>query len=149
METQSIRRTARRVDTAPSSLAGVAAESGDRCPARARGADGRAASAAERLDVAGAGHRGANGATSRRLDVAGAPGGPGRSRRAHGGAEATGWALRRSSLTFDTFLITRPEEVHVSPPYVGPHTPQAAAVQANAAKLLAVRRGDNLHDGSI
>ena len=36
--------------------------------------------------------------------------------------------------------------MHVSPPFVGPHTPQAAAVQAKAPKFLAVRRGDNLHD---
>ena len=105
----------------------------------------------ERLDVAGAGPRSANGTAPRRVDVAGAPCGPGRSRRADGGAEASDWALRRS-LTFDQilrFLITRPEEVHVSPPFVGPHTPQPAAVQAKAAKLLAVRRGDNLHDGRI
>ena len=53
-------------------------------------------------------------------------------------------------LTFDhilRFLITRPEEVHVSPPLVRPHTPQLTAVQAEAAKLRAVWRRDNLHDG--
>ena len=55
---------------------GRSAESRDRRPARARGADGGAAAAAERLDVAGA------------------PGdGPGRPRRADGGAEASGAAV--------------------------------------------------------
>ena len=39
--------------------------------------------------------------------------------------------------------------MHVSPPLVRPHTPQLTAVQAKAAKLRAVRRRDNLHDGRI
>ena len=67
-------------------------------PARPRGENRGAAAAAERLDVAGAGPRGADGAAEGCLDVAGAPGdGPGRPRRADGGAEASGWALRRES----------------------------------------------------
>ena len=70
----------------------------DRCEARARGENRGEAPAAERLDVAGAGPRGADGAAEGCLDVAGAPGdGPGRPRRADGGAEASGWALRRES----------------------------------------------------
>ena len=37
----------------------------------------------------------------------------------------------------------------MSAPLVGPHTPQLTAVQAQAAKLRAVWRRDDLHDGRI
>ena len=83
--------------------------------------------------------------------------GPGRSRGADGGAEATGAAVTYRvksdfcppTLFTRLFLITRPEDMHVSHPLVGPHTPQLTAVKTKAAKLLAVRRGDNLHNGRI
>ena len=115
----------------------------DRCEARARGENRGEAPAAERLDVAGAGPRGADGKASRRIDVAGAtaaPRGPGRSRRADGGAEATVAAVTYRvksdfcpTLFTRLFLITRPEDMHVSHPLVGPHTPQLTAVKTKAA----------------
>ena len=113
----------------------------DRCEARARGENRGEAPAAERLDVAGAGPRGADGAAEGCLDVAGAPGdGPGRPRRADGGAEATVAAVTYRvksdfcpTLFTRLFLITRPEDMHVSHPLVGPHTPQLTAVKTKAA----------------